>query len=763
MNHAVEARNRADQMVNAARSRRAVRNPGGSSGGSAQIPGVESDATNRARRQYGKNTGWVYASIRPIAVRVARQPFRVGKIKERDAGEKESPESFAVKNRLPCHLKTQLSENVTVELVNKHPMLQALADPNPMMTEWALKFVTAASAQLTGWAFWWMWRADPKDPERNGTGWDIWPVPTHWVKKAEKGKGWDVTAPGESKPVFVPAEDMAVFYYPDPENPSRARGPMDASELVASASEKVTVAQSATFDNVALPTIIFRSGVVEAADGTKSLPEFTDAQKQTIEATLRQLYRGVHKWGRFLVTDKNIEDVDLLSQKPFEMDFQQSGQMLKEEIMQIFGVNPAVAGQLENSNRASATVATESFLDNVVNPLLTMMSQALNQWVLPKFLAGAVANAARELSAWIEEAIAYDPDGVRANVTTLLGSSGITVDTARFVLMGLPPLPNGWGNQILVKAGMKLQRVDQTPEEAAADEQAKIDAQNAARMAGQQGSPAAKALAGSFSSLWLKTHGFHEGELASVMRRFFQQQTASILSRVRETQGNWTPEAVFVPEDWDAKLIAAVQVPLARAGFQGAARGQLMSRKDSVDSVLTVLPTNVQAAIRQTLSQVLAEDYWAEINIKTQWKLRSLFIQMSTNGWDLTKQIAAIQQVLGVQPARAENIARTETTGMLNAGAYAVAQEMAEDPGGPRTKTWLATEDEATRDAHFAANGQTVGISELFVLFDPETGITEYAPYPGYHKLSAKQRCNCRCTPTTGTGDVGDFIDGFAA
>lgn len=718
---------KADQMVVNAKRKASPISTSGQGGG--VMTTSDSVSTARARRGYARNRGWTYAAIRPIAVRIAKQPFRVGRIVPIQKGD------TAARNHLPEFLKGQLSESTTAEIVENHVMLKALADPNPMMTEWTLKYITAAGLQLTARCFWWMLKS-----KRNPWGVDVWPVPAHWVTHKD-GANWKVTIPESGKEYIVPKNDMAYFYYPDAADPYGSWGPMDAADQSAEISEKIRQAQSSTFDNVAMPIAVFHTGLVADGENEKSKPEFTDEQKQSIEYSLRQAYRGVGKWGGVLVTDKTIDKVELMHSKPFEMDFPDSAKTVKDEVMQIFGVNPSVTGQLENSNRSSATVATESFLDNVVNPLAILISQVMTMWVLPFF------DQRKDLVAWLEEAKAYDPDQRREDNKFLLGSGALLLDEAR-AAMGLPPMPNGMGQCRSVPVGVMLEGTDGSnmledliPQPAAAP------------AADQQQDNRTRSVRKNYMLSWLRVHSYNEDQFAGPLAQFFRLQVEQITEQIKLSDGHWTPESVFVPEDWDKKLLDITQPLWARAAFVGAAMAQVHTgqskalTKDSVENILMMLPEDVQVAIRATMQEVFAEPYWKDINLTTMWRLKSAFARIMSQGMDLRMQVAEIQKVLGGRAAgaRAINIARTEVTGALNAGNHSVLLELADQRliGG---RSWLATRDEYTRDAHNLANGQTVGPSELFVLYDPETGITEYAPYPGYHKLSPKQRCNCRCS-----------------
>jgi uncharacterized protein with gpF-like domain len=64
---------------------------------------------------------------------------------------------------------------------------------------------------------------------------------------------------------------------------------------------------------------------------------------------------------------------------------------------------------------------------------------------------------------------------------------------------------------------------------------------------------------------------------------------------------------------------------------------------------------------------------------------------------------------------RAVTVARTETIGAANAGAFAAAQELARETGEENPeKVWLATDDTRTRPTHRTAEGQRVPLMSPF-------------------------------------------------
>lgn len=105
-------------------------------------------------------------------------------------------------------------------------------------------------------------------------------------------------------------------------------------------------------------------------------------------------------------------------------------------------------------------------------------------------------------------------------------------------------------------------------------------------------------------------------------------------------------------------------------------------------------------------------------------------------GASVGKIASAIRKVAPViARSRAEVIARTETHGGANAGAY----EGAASIGVKMRKVWVASADERTREEHAAADGQEIDMEGSFVVG------SESMKFPGDATASPGNVINCRC------------------
>lgn len=116
------------------------------------------------------------------------------------------------------------------------------------------------------------------------------------------------------------------------------------------------------------------------------------------------------------------------------------------------------------------------------------------------------------------------------------------------------------------------------------------------------------------------------------------------------------------------------------------------------------------------------------------------------DGDDIPTVTARVDSVLTVSASerwrnRARTVARTETMGAVNGGAFRSAVLEAEARGDVAPfKLWLSTEDRRTRPTHVDADQQRTMLSEPF-----RVG-TSALLYPGDPRGAAAEVINCRCT-----------------
>jgi uncharacterized protein with gpF-like domain len=246
---------------------------------------------------------------------------------------------------------------------------------------------------------------------------------------------------------------------------------------------------------------------------------------------------------------------------------------------------------------------------------------------------------------------------------------------------------------------------------------------------------------------WLKQHAASEKSFARSLERFFREQAYRVADAIAENfPDNFSVDQVpliFRPDDEHKLFMPVVKRSLsglmvigARAELQAAERAA-KAFDPGEDIVWHDLPAETRQAIIAALDETAEQPYWLAIQQETERNLIELVEVGFSEGLSSYQISVKIREALGDRSkVRSKAIARTESTGALNAGHQAAMQSLGSAVEG---KKWLAIDDKDLRPTHAAANGQTAAVNGDFNIggFD--------APYPGHFSLPAAERVNCRC------------------
>jgi HK97 family phage portal protein len=334
----------------------------------------------------------------------------------------------------------QRTKATEVEALTTHPLLSALADPNPIQVPWSLMFSTVASLELCGVGYWWLTEGD-------GGKLEIWPLPVSWTLPKRGGasfENYEVRPPGQVEPTILPAEDVVRFAYPSPSDPFGSVSPLKACAAAVNADETIQSAQARAFSQGLWPGLgvrLARNPGVNGQQGNR--PVLNEFQRAQILHAVKQAYQGINRNGEPVILDGLIEEVFKLTNSPHEMDFLDSSNLTKKRIFQAFGTNPLIAGEIEGTNRAQAVVAERLFLSGTVNPKIELLSQCLTGWMSWRYRDPA-------LVVWVEPAVADDEESDRADWQLLVKAGCVTRNEVR-AWKGLPPLAKG-GDDLIAPA-----------------------------------------------------------------------------------------------------------------------------------------------------------------------------------------------------------------------------------------------------------------------------------------------------------------------
>ena len=378
-----------------------------------------------------------YVAITRIATRIAGQRIKMGR-----KVEEPSPLSWAWDRppgrklpdedrwRAPTFVKTL---DTDIEQIESHPLLEALADPNPIMVPWTLLFHTIASLLITGKTYWWFIEGDD--------GLQIWPVPSDWVTPVhtddELFVAYRVRPLGGvgTEGQLVDADEMAYFYLPDPGAPIGAVSPLQSQAPAIAVEEQMQIAQYRSMKNGVNPGVMIMAGRHPSMTGIGEGPRviLSPSQKRELYAAVKQSWQGAANFNTPIIVDGGlIQGVERFTLTPQELDFLQSETMVKARIFQAFGVSPIIAGEIAGVNRAQAAVADALFTGNVVNPLCELIGQTMTKYI-----------GEDDVYFWIETAQADDAEMKLRNWQVLCQYGAVTKNDLRREIGGLPPVEDG--------------------------------------------------------------------------------------------------------------------------------------------------------------------------------------------------------------------------------------------------------------------------------------------------------------------------------
>jgi len=744
------------------------------SGGVGVSPNQQFLDGYRSKTQYQEQEqrfrGWPFAAIRPIAQTIAGQSFMLAKEPSR-GGNKASVGCIPGQLRkdggkrdvliMPGHGTVTVPKFVIramkrpaegLELYESHPLLDILSHPNNLMVTWQFLYAIIGSLELTGWSHLWLTFSEGRRV--------IWPLPTSWVSpihvtpdgRPKPFYGWNIRPGGSGEPVNVPGDEVVPIAYTNPSNLLAATSPMAAQSDAILTDESIQRAQREVMENSIWPRYAIVAGDIDDPDdlggreqaSSLGRPLLEQWQREELQSILKQLYGGTLNAGEPIVLDRLISEIKELGNKPAEMQFKESGEITKKRILTGYGTSGFVIGETEPTSRAASAVSRIHFADFTINPKIELVSQVLTNFVAPRLAKGG-----ERLFLWIDPYEPEDREQTRKDVELAIKARAINRDEVRATLRGLSHLaPLDDGENVIVGMAEELQPLTATDR----------------RQSGKsvEGHNEGVLLTKVARRLWSKSQEREEVILVSIIESLFEQQRASVIEQLEDVfsasfrlgrAASGIASLLFHPAEWYESWNDAIAPVLMGTAIRGAVDELTLveqSQGKAPDPYIE-LPPDVAPYVRSEVDTIMGRPYWREIHQTTLNQLAETINEGMANGeslYELTVRIGvgptvpgAEQGVLGTasNTKRAKLIARTETTGALNAGHQAT-QTGLHARGLIEKKQWLSLMDAMTRQTHADLHLVKVPVLGMFNVGG------EMAPYPGYSGLSGGERCNCRCT-----------------
>jgi hypothetical protein len=426
------------------KARGASLTPTGLMAGGAALSRLDSQSRSRVRdgrEQQLHYRGQSFISIRPIAQRIAGQPIRLARIGRAKAKARRAVEPRHCET--PEWVKawaTRSSRAGDWEVLDQHPILDVLhrsAPSVPGWNDWMLKCFTVVNLEITGYAYWWLVRVGGKQ--------EIWPLPSHWVRPVSDERGlfvqWAIKPDGGEEQL-IPREEIAPFWYPDPANPFRGLGPLEAGAREILVNEFVVEAQKRSFQLGVHPCAVVKLGSVKLDNGRTVQARARQHQIEQVVQAINARYRGMTHFGEPMVIDRMIESITPYGNEPQKMDFGSNAGSAQARVEQVFGTNAYIAGASGLGSRAEAAVADANFCYLTVNPKIELLSRVMTMCVLPQF------DSSGRYALFIEPARPNDAEMAQQEWEQGQKYCAVEINEYRTNVLRLPPVP--WGDAVAV-------------------------------------------------------------------------------------------------------------------------------------------------------------------------------------------------------------------------------------------------------------------------------------------------------------------------
>jgi HK97 family phage portal protein len=281
----------------------------------------------------------------------------------------------------------------------RHPLLRLLHTVNP--EDWWGTFIyeTVMFWQLTGQFYWWV------IPNNAGLPGELWVLPTQWVqaKYDREGEliGYEVTPDGDARrKSLIPADQIITGKHKSPEGKNQAHSPTAAGSEWIDNSESIEAARWQTFQNGPLPSVSIE---LDPEHYAKPDPDVLRAVKDRFIAR----YGGTARAGEPMIAPPGMK-VSPFSMKPSEMDFPDTIDQVRDQVLALHGVPKVIAGITTDVNRATIYGANLIFCENTINPLLSLLAGIMNEKLAPRFGEG--------LRIWFDDARPADAEEEREEI-----------------------------------------------------------------------------------------------------------------------------------------------------------------------------------------------------------------------------------------------------------------------------------------------------------------------------------------------------------
>lgn len=597
--------------------------------------------------------------------------------------------------QLPLKVYTRAGENDR-KRDRTSPAALLLWRPNEDQTEY--EFIRALTGEYFVFGCVYVWLiTDPDSP----SGWQARIIPTEWVTSTEKSNSYGpesitVTASGAGS-IEIPRSEFVRFCTYSPGNPGGYVSPISA--LRQTLEEQI---QAGRFRR----ELWRSSGRLNAQIiRPKDVKPWDDKTREKWIALFREAWGpGGSRAGSIPLMEDGMEI------KPFSTSFKEqqwaeSIKLSREDVAAAYGVNPSLIWHSDTQTYASSKDNARALYAECLGPVLQMLQQRINSFLLPMVGAGPDVYVEFDLTEKLKGSFEERASIMQASV----GGPWLTRNEAR-ADVNLPPIEGG--DTLIVPLNV-VEGGQASPQ----DTHMSASSSDSVSVKDMLVKAAEKAKK---TQIQVAPEDEESKAVSEALSKFFVRQRKSVLPKIGAKAVSW-----WDVRRWDKELADDLEPIIAEIV---AAHGEIMAN---------ALGCTFTAEAVVNYIRKVAESRAKQINSRTLAKLQEAIEQaLESEEEESDPHEAAAHEfdnregpeaaLLGASIAKWASGWATEEAVRQGVGQGIKRNVYKEWQTGPKA-----------RDSHAAMNGETVPIDECF---------SNGADWPGDDSLSPDESCGCNCT-----------------
>lgn len=266
--------------------------------------------------------------------------------------------------------------------IDNHDILKLLHRPNPMQGQSSFFESVVSYYCISGNAF-----IESVRPSKNKPPTELWPVRPDKMKIVPGSKGYpakyilssgDTYRSWDVNPVTLQADiyHMKSFH---PTNEWWGMSPLEAAMYAVDTNKSGDRWNLALLQNSATPSGVLQTRISD----TNPAGALTEEQFLRLKTEIENEYSGASNAGRPMLLEGGLE-WKTISMSPKDMEFLKSKESSSIDICNSYGVPPEMLG-LGQKTYQNYNEARMSFYEDTVLPLMDLITDELNNWLIPMF------------------------------------------------------------------------------------------------------------------------------------------------------------------------------------------------------------------------------------------------------------------------------------------------------------------------------------------------------------------------------------------